>query len=104
MLLLFIGILLIVSWSQCPHCSRLPQIKLLNKNLKIIIKKFIEEILEKMHFFCRKVHFSVEWTRQSRYCLEFSDECLEVDGVFLTQVLHHFRWEKLGGGADAVRL
>ena len=50
------------------------------------------------------MHFSVEWTRQSRYCLEFSDECLEVDGVFLTKVLHYFGWEKFGGGADAVRL
>jgi hypothetical protein len=40
--------LLIVSWSQCPHCSRLPQSKLLNKNLKIIIKKFIEAILKKL--------------------------------------------------------
>ena len=57
-----------------------------------------------MHFFCGKVHFSVEWTRQSRYCLEFSDECLEVDGVFVTQVFDHFGWKELGGGADAVRL
>ena len=51
---LFIGVLLIVNWSQCPHCSRFPQSNLLNKNLKIIIKKFIEAILEnykKMHFF-----------------------------------------------------
>ena len=52
--MLFIGVLLIVNWSQCPHCSRFPQSNLLNKNLKIIIKKFIEAILEnykKMHFF-----------------------------------------------------
>ena len=44
---LFIGILIIVSWSQCPHCSRPPQTNHLNKNLKIIIKKFIEVIKEK---------------------------------------------------------
>ena len=56
MLLLFIGILLIVSWSQCPRCSRLPQSNLLNKNLKSIIKKFIEAILEKCIFFCGKVY------------------------------------------------
>lgn len=30
---LFIGILIIVSWSQCPHCSRPPQTNHLNKNL-----------------------------------------------------------------------
>jgi hypothetical protein len=57
-----------------------------------------------MHFFCGKVHFSVEWTRQSRYCLEFSDECLEVNGVFLAEVFDHFGWKEFGGGADAVRL
>ena len=50
------------------------------------------------------MHFSVEWTRQSRYCLEFSDECLEVDGVFVTKVFDYFRWKELSGGADAVRL
>jgi hypothetical protein len=49
--------LLIVNWLQCPHCSRFPQSNLLNKNLKIIIKKFIEAILEfykKMHFFYQR--------------------------------------------------
>ncbi len=56
----------------------------------------------KMHFFCGKVHFSVEWTRQSRYCLEFSDECLEVDGVFVTEVFNHFGWKEFGGWADAI--
>ena len=55
-----------------------------------------------MYFFCGKVHFSVEWTRQSRYCLEFSDECLEVDGVFVTEVFDHFGWKEFGRGADTV--
>jgi hypothetical protein len=50
------------------------------------------------------VHFSVEWTQQSRYYLEFSDECLEVDGVFVTQVFDHFGWKEFSGRADAVRL
>ena len=31
---IFIGILLIVSLSQCPHCSKPPRSNLLNKNLK----------------------------------------------------------------------
>ena len=53
MLLAFYWVLLIVNWSQCPHCSRFPQSNLLNKNLKIIIKKFIEAILE----FYKKIHF-----------------------------------------------
>ena len=57
-----------------------------------------------MHFFCGKVHFSVEWTRQSRYCLEFSDKCLEIDGVFVTEVFDHLGWKEFSGGADAVRL
>ena len=48
------------------------------------------------------MHFSVEWTRQSRYCLEFSDECLEVDGVLLAQVFDHSGREKFGGRTDAI--
>ena len=55
-----------------------------------------------MHFFVEKVHFSVEWTRQSRYCLEFSDECLEVDGIFLAKVFDHFGRKEFGGGKDAI--
>ena len=55
-----------------------------------------------MHFFCGKVHFLVKWTRLSRYCLEFSDECLEVDGVFLTKIFDHSGREKFGGRTDAV--
>ena len=42
MLLAFIGILLIVSLSQCPHCSKPPRSNLLNKKLKININQFIE--------------------------------------------------------------
>ena len=38
------------------------------------------------------------------YCLEFSDECLEVNGVLLAEVFDHFGWEEFGGGADTVRL
>ena len=48
------------------------------------------------------MHFSVEWTQQSRYYLEFSDECLEVDGIFLAKVFDHFGWKEFGGRKDAI--
>ena len=48
-------------------------------------------------FFARKCIF---WFNGRGKPLLF--RVLEVDGVLLTQVFHHFRWEEFGCGTDAV--